>query len=79
VRVFNAEGKRYFDAIRFSRATLKTDLLWFFGSSLIALPISAAPMNALGTAIFGDPMIPTNIMFRPIPTWAFVLSRRYRK
>lgn len=74
VRVFNAEGKRYLDILRFSRGTLKTDLLWFVGSSLIAMPIAAAPMNTLGAAIFGDPMIPTNMMFRSIPTWAFVLS-----
>jgi hypothetical protein len=74
VRVFNAEGKRYLDILRFSRSSLKTDLLWFIGSSLIAMPIGAAPMNPLGAAIFGDPMIPTNMMFRPIPTWAFVVS-----
>jgi hypothetical protein len=74
VRVFNAEGKRYFEEIRFSRATLKTDLIWFFLSSLLGLPIAAAPMNILGAAIFGDPMIPTYMMFRPLPVWAFVLS-----
>ena len=74
VRVFNVEGKRYFDAIRFSRKTAKTDLIWFFLSSLIGMPIAAAPMNILGAAIFGDPMIPTYMMFRPLPVWAFVLS-----
>jgi len=74
VRLFKAEGKRYFDLIRFSGATLKTDLLWFFGSSLIGLPIAAAPMNILAAAIFGDALIPTNMMFRPLPTWAFLLS-----
>jgi len=73
-RVFNAEGKRYFEAIRFSRATLKTDLLWFLGSTLIGLPIAAAPMNMLAVAIFGDTMTTTNLLFRPLPTWAFVLS-----
>ncbi|HSL29027.1 MAG TPA: hypothetical protein VK900_07505 [Anaerolineales bacterium] len=74
VRVFNAEGLRYFDAIRFSRQTVKTDLLWFFGSGLIGMPLAAAPMNMLGAAIFGDPMIPTHMMFKPLPAWAFVLS-----
>ena len=74
VRVFNAEGKRYFEEIRFSRTTLKNDLIWFFLSSLLGLPIAAAPMNILGAAIFGDPMIPTYMMFRPLPVWAFVLS-----
>lgn len=74
VRVFNIEGKRYFEAIRFSRATFKADLMWFVLSSLIGMPIAAAPMNILGAAIFGDPMIPTAMMFRPLPFWAFVLS-----
>jgi hypothetical protein len=74
VRVFNAEGKRYWDAIWFSRATFKTDLIWFFLTSLIGMPIAAAPMNIVGAWIFGDPMIPTYMLFRPLPTWAFVLS-----
>src|SRR5688500_15346302 len=74
LRVFNAEGKRYFEAIRFTRATLKTDLIWLFVGSLIGLPIAAAPMNTLGAWIFGDAMTPTYMMFRPLPTWAFVLS-----
>lgn len=74
VRVFNAEGKRYIEAIGFSRATVKTDLLWFFGSSLIGMPIAAAPMNILGAAIFGDPMIPTFMLFQPLPAWALALS-----
>jgi hypothetical protein len=74
VRVFNAEGKRYFDSIRFSRVTLKTDLIWFFLSSLVGMPIAAAPMNILGAWIFGDPMTPTYMLFRSLPTWAFVLS-----
>jgi hypothetical protein len=74
VRVFNAEGKRYWDILRFSRAGWKTGLLWFIGFSMIGLPIAAAPREPLAAAIFGDPMIATNMLFRPIPMWAFVLS-----
>ena len=74
MRVFNAEGKRYFDILRFSRATWKTDLLWFFGFCIIGLPIAAAIKDPLAVAIFGDAMTPTNMLFRPLPTWAFVLG-----
>ena len=74
VRVFKAEGKRYIDAIRFSRATVKTDLIWFLLSGLVGMPIAAAPMNIVGVWIFGDPMTPTYMLFRPLPAWAFVLS-----
>ncbi len=74
VRVFNAEGKRYWDILRFSRKTWKTDLLWFLGFSIIGMPIAAAPREPLAAAIFGDAMTATNMLFRPLPTWAFVLS-----
>jgi hypothetical protein len=74
VLVFRAEGKRYLDILRFSRATVKTDLLWLFGSGLIGLPVAAAPMNILGAAIFGDSMIPVNMLFRPVPAWALMVG-----
>jgi hypothetical protein len=74
VRVFRAEGKRFWDILRFSRETWKSDLLWFIGLSVIGMPIMAAPREPLAAAIFGDAMIATNMMFPPIPTWAFVLS-----
>ena len=74
VRLYHGEGNRYLDAIKFSRPTWKRDLLWFFGASMIGLPIISLPMNFLGDAIFGDRMIPTYMMFQPLPTWALVVS-----
>jgi hypothetical protein len=74
VRLFRAEGKRYFEVIRFSRATWKADLLWFIGASVIAMPIIAAPREPLAIPIFGDAMTATNMLFRPLPAWGFVLS-----
>jgi hypothetical protein len=74
IRLFRAEGRRYSDAIRFSRPTLKTDLAWLFGSSVIGLPIAAAPMTALAAALFGDPMTPLHMMFRPLPGWALAVG-----
>lgn len=74
VSVFNAEGKRYFDMFRFSHGTWKTDLLWLFGFSILGLPIAAMVKDPLAVAIFGDAMIPTNMLFRPLPVWAFAMS-----
>jgi len=73
-RLFKAEGKRYLDIFRFSRETIKTDLLWFVGSGIIGIPIAAAPMGNLAVAIFGDAMTPIHMMFRPIPPWALVIG-----
>jgi hypothetical protein len=74
MRLYKAEGQNFFDTLRFSRESWKTDLLWLLGFSLIGLPLAAAPREPLGAAIFGDAMIPTKMMFLPLPTWAFVLS-----
>jgi hypothetical protein len=74
VRLYRAEGKRYLDAVKFSRAAWKKDLLWFTGASIIGLPIAAAPMNILGDAIFGDRMTPVYMLFQTLPAWALILS-----
>jgi hypothetical protein len=74
VRLFRAEGKRYLDAVKFSRITWKKDVLWFIAAFIICLPVAAAPMNILGEAIFGDRMIPTYMLFQPLPAWALVVS-----
>lgn len=74
VRLYKAEGKRFFDIFKFSRTEWKKDLLWFVVFSIIAMPIVGAPREPLAAAIFGDAMVATNMLFRPIPTWAFVLS-----
>ena len=73
-RLFRAEGKPYLEIFRFSRQDLKTDLIWFFASGLVGLPVAAAPMNTLAAAIFGDAMLPIHMMFRPLPTWALMVG-----
>ena len=74
VQVFKADGKRFWDILRFSGATWRADLLWFIGFSLVGLPIAAVPREPWAVAIFGDAMTATNMLFRPLPSWAFVLS-----
>lgn len=74
VRLFKSEGKNYWDILRFSRETWKSDLLFLLGFSVVGLPIAAAPREPLAIAIFRDVMTPTMMMFRALPTWAFVLS-----
>ena len=73
-RLMQAEGGRYFDLLRFSRATLKQDLLWLVCLSVIGLPVAAAPMNNLAALLFGDPMAPVQMIFRPLPPLALTLS-----
>jgi hypothetical protein len=74
VHAFRAEGKRFLDILRFSRQTLKTDLLWLASTSIIGLPIVAAPMGNLAVAIYGDAMTPIRLLFQPIPAWALAVG-----
>lgn len=74
VRLYRNEDRSYKETIRFSRETLKLDLVWFLGSSIIGLPIAAAPMTLLGAALFGDRMIPVNMMFLQLPGWALAMG-----
>lgn len=68
VRLFNVEGKRFFDLFKFSRTTWKKDLFWFTLTIVIAIPIGVASREPLTAAIFGDAMITTNMLFHPLPT-----------
>jgi hypothetical protein len=74
VRLYGAEGKRYLDAVKFSRAAWKVDLLWFLGASVIGIPIASLPMNIVGDVLFEDRMTPVYMMFRTLPAWALVVS-----
>ncbi|WKZ41654.1 MAG: hypothetical protein QY328_06345 [Anaerolineales bacterium] len=74
VHLYNTEGKRFLDLFKFSRETWKKDLLWFIFLSLIAMPLVAAPREPLAKVLFGDVNIANNLLFRPLPTWAFMLS-----
>ena len=74
VRLFNVEGKRFFDLFKFSRENWRKDLLWFLLATIVAAPIVALPREPLAIAIFGDAITATNMLFRPLPAWAFVLS-----
>lgn len=74
VRVFKTQGKRFWDILRFSRETWKADLLWFVGFSILGMPIAAGVRDPLAVAIFGNSMTATDMLFRPLPTWAFLLS-----
>ncbi len=74
VWLFRREGERFWALLRFKRATLKGDLLWLAGSTVVSLPLAAAPMIFLAVALWGDRMVPVNLMFRPLPSWAFIFS-----
>ena len=70
VRIFRAEGNRYFDIFRIDRSHIKGDLLALLGITIITAPVSLLPNTLLGGWLFGDPNATLNLFVRPLPIWA---------
>lgn len=65
------EGKQFVDVYHFERRPgwwrdLLLAVLLMVGAGVMAF----VPNILLGTLIFGDPLIPVDMMFRPLPLWA---------
>jgi len=66
---FRREGLNYLDIFRINRSLFRKDILIFLGIFLISVPLVFAPGYFLSLLIWGDPDIPTVLMFRPIESW----------
>jgi len=67
--LFRKEGKRYINMFRFNRSGLKKDILVFIGLTLISGPVVFVPGYFISKLIWGDPTVPTQMMFGPIEHW----------
>jgi len=67
--LFKRDGNSYFNIFSFSRASLKKDLFIFLGLALVSVPIVFVPGYFLSIMIWGDPNVPTGMMFGPIEKW----------
>jgi hypothetical protein len=69
VMLFRHDGTRYLSIFSFNRASFKKDIWIFLGLALLSGPLVFIPGNVLGKVLWGDPNIPTEIMFQPIDKW----------
>jgi hypothetical protein len=74
VRLFEQEGKRFWDIFRIRKEHIKSDLLALLGILIILGPVAFLPNVWLGGSLFGDPQIPLYMMLRPLPLWAAYAS-----
>ncbi len=74
IRLFRAEGKRYWDIFHIQREHIKADLLALFAVLLITGPVSFLPNIMLGKWLFGDPERTLDLLVRPLPLWAAYAS-----
>lgn len=74
IRLFKAQGRRYWDLFRIQKTTLKQDLLAMLLILLITAPISYLPNVLLGGWLFGDAAKTLELIVRPLPLWAIFAS-----
>lgn len=74
IHFFRQEGKRFWDVFRVERQFIKNDLLFLLGFLVVAGPLCYLP-NILGArGLFGDPQVALDMLVRPLPAWASVIS-----
>jgi hypothetical protein len=67
--LFKRDGNTYFNIFSFNRAGIKKDIFVFSGLAVLSVPVVFVPGYFLSIMIWGDPNIPTEMMFGPIEKW----------
>lgn len=67
--LFRLDGGNYFNIFSLNRGSFKKDLLIFLGLAVVSTPVVFIPGYFLSIIIWGDPDVPTTMMFGPIEKW----------
>jgi hypothetical protein len=70
IRLYQAEGQRYWDIFRVERRHVLGDLLLLIGVFAIGGPLAYFPNVLLAGRLFDDPLTVLNMFVRPLPLWA---------
>ena len=74
IHFYKQEGKRYWDVFKIDRQHAKKDLLFMLGFLVLLGPVGFLPNILSAQWLFGDPQIALDLLVRPLPVWAAVLS-----
>jgi len=74
INFYRQEGKRFWDVFQVDRQHLKKDLLIMLGFLVLLGPVGFLPNILSSRWLFGDPQIALDLLVRPLPVWAAVLS-----
>lgn len=71
--LFRRDGNNYVNIFSFIRASFKKDIIIFAGLAIVSVPIVFIPGFFLSKMIWGNPNVPTEMMFAPIEKWLVYL------
>jgi hypothetical protein len=74
IKIFHAEGERYWGLFKIDRKHALVDVLILIGLFVIGGPLGYFPNVLLGGWLFGDPNATLDLFIRPLPQWAVFIS-----
>jgi hypothetical protein len=74
IHFYHQEGKRYWDVFKIDRQHVKKDLLFMLGFLVLLGPVGFLPNILSAQWLFGDPQIALDLLVRPLPVLAAILS-----
>jgi hypothetical protein len=74
IRLFNQDGKRFWDIFHIHKEHIKSNLLALLGILILLGPVAFLPNVWLGSLLFGDPQRTLDLLVRPLPLWAAYAS-----
>jgi hypothetical protein len=74
IRFYRQEGKSFWDVFRIERQFVKQDLLFMLGFIIIGGLLGYLPNILSARWLFGDTQIALDILVRPLPLWAAIVS-----
>lgn len=74
IHFYRQEGKRFWDVFRVERQSIKKDLLFLLGFLVVAGPLGYFPNIISARVLFGDPQVALDLLVRPLPAWAAIIS-----
>lgn len=74
IHFYRDESKRFWDVFQIERQFVKKDLVFILGFLLIAAPLGYLPNIFSAKWLFGDPQIALDLLVRPLPAWAAIIS-----
>jgi hypothetical protein len=74
IGLYQSEGSSYWALFRFQRQTFGVDLLTSLTILVVTVPVAMLPNILLAKGLFGDQQIALDMLIRPLPLWAVILS-----
>ncbi len=74
IRFYMGEGRSFWAVFRIERKSIKSDLFFMLGFLCLGGLLGYLPNILCARWLFGDPQVALDLLVRPLPSWAAIIS-----